>query len=280
MATKIAAISGGVDSVVLLDMLAQTAHTVVVAHVDHGIRDDSADDARFVRQLAARYGYVYQEKRLHLGAEASEEKAREERYAFLYILAKKYKADIITAHHGDDLAETVAINLHRGTGWRGLAVLAREGIERPLLAYSKQDLYGYAMKHHLEWVEDKTNRDKRYLRNRIRANLMVNMPDKVRQQLKVLRDRQVTLTKEVAAEEQALVRHNDSLRHFLTQVDHAAAVDILGTLITQETGLRPTRPQLERALIAVKTAKAGTMYQVGSGVSLRFESRVFSVEVV
>lgn len=280
MATKIAAISGGVDSVVLLDMLAKTKHAVIVAHVDHGIRDDSADDARFVRQLAKKYGYAYEEVQLHLGTEASEEKAREARYAFLYRLAKKHKADIITAHHGDDLAETVAINLHRGTGWRGLAVLAREGIERPLLAYSKQDLYGYAMKHGLEWVEDKTNRDKRYLRNRIRAQLMVKMPSAARQQLKALRDRQVALSKEVAAEEQALLGHTDSLRHLLTQVDHAAAADMLGTIIAQTTGMRPTRPQLERALIAVKTAKPGTLYQVGSGACLRFESRVFSVEVL
>lgn len=280
MAVIIAAISGGVDSAVLLHMLSKSSDTIIVAHVEHGIRDDSSEDARFVRQLANTYGYDYEEKRLGLGAEASEERAREERYAFLYGLVKKHGGVIVTAHHGDDLAETVAINLHRGTGWRGLAVLAREGIERPLLSYSKEQLYDYAMKHGLEWVEDKTNRDKRYLRNRIRARLYHAMSDTGRQELWTLRDRQVVLSREIAAEEQSILRQDPALRYLLTQVDGAVAADLLGTIIATKTGVRPTRPQLERALIAVKTAKPGAVHHVGSGATLRFKSRFFSVEVL
>lgn len=280
MAVKVAAISGGVDSAVLLHMLSKSSDTIIVAHVEHGIRDDSADDARFVRQLAKGYGFAYEETQLHLGADASEELAREARYDFLYALAKKHKAVIVTAHHGDDLAETVAINIHRGTGWRGLAVLGREGLERPLLSYSKQQLYDYAMKNRLEWVEDKTNRDRRYLRNRIRAQLTSNMSDMTRRQLKVLRDKQIALSVQIAAEEQGVLQHQDGLRHLLTQVDGVVATDLLGTLIMQKVGVRPTRPQLERALIAVKTAKPGAAHHVGSRACLRFKSRFFSVEVL
>lgn len=280
MTVKIAAISGGVDSVALLHMLSNSDDKIIVAHVNHGIRDDSAGDARFVRQLAHVYGYGYEEKELSLGEDASEEIARDARYEFLYSLAKKYKGAIITAHHADDLAETVAINLHRGTGWRGLAVLSRAGIERPLLAYSKQDLYAYAMKHRLEWVEDKTNRDRRYLRNQFRARLATTMSDDTRQQLKTLRDRQISLSAEIAKEEQDITAHNRALRYLLTQIDQSVAADMLGTYIAAKSQVRPTRPQLMRALMAVKTAKPGTVHHVGSGTSLRFESRFFSVEVL
>lgn len=274
------AVSGGVDSVVLLDMLAKKKVDAVVAHVDHGIRDDSADDARFVRQLAQQYGYEYREKALHLGPTASEERAREARYTFLYELAKEYGATIVTAHHGNDLVETIAINLHRGTGWRGLAVLSRKGTERPLLNYSKTELYAYAMTNKLEWVEDKTNRDRRYLRNQIRARISSVLSDDARRMLRELRDKQVALAGKIEEEVELLVSQRDNLRHMLTQVDQVVAIELLGAYIVMHVGVRPTRPQLERALIAVKTAKQGATCHVGSGVLLRFKSRVFSVEML
>ena len=70
------AVSGGVDSVVLLDMLSGTDHALIVAHVDHGIREDSAADARFVAGLAKRYGLPFVSTELGLGVQASEEQAR------------------------------------------------------------------------------------------------------------------------------------------------------------------------------------------------------------
>ncbi len=280
MAGYIAAVSGGVDSVVLLDMLVRANHEVVVAHVEHGMRDDSLDDARFVRALAEGYGCIYEEKSLNLGAGASEQKAREARYKFLFDLAKKHQAVIVTAHHGDDLAETVAINLTRGTGWRGLAVLNRQGIYRPLLSYSKNDLYEYAIKNHLEWVEDKTNSDHRYLRNRIRSRLRPRLTWHNRQALANLRDRQVALNKEIMMESKALLSQNNNLRYLITNVDMALGVELLGEVIVSATGVKPQRPQLERALIAVKTAKTGAAHHVGDKIMLRFTIRDFSVEVL
>ena len=102
---RVVAVSGGVDSVVLLDMLADEGVNIVVAHFDHGIRPDSAADAWFVKALAARYGVEYIGKREELGADASEELARERRYAFLHEVAQKHHAKLVTAHHLDDLIE-------------------------------------------------------------------------------------------------------------------------------------------------------------------------------
>ncbi len=280
MAVCIAAISGGVDSVVLLHMLSQGRDEIIVAHADHGIRDDSAADARFVRALAASYGYPYEEAQLQLGPSASEQQAREARYEFLFDVARPSGGVVITAHHGDDLLETVAINLARGTGWRGLAVLNRPGIERPLLGYSKADLYNYALKHQLEWVEDKTNHDMRYLRNKIRASLGARVPKKERLKLLDLRNQQVGLARQILAEQQPFLTQNLFTRHLLNQVNNEVAVELLGTYIEQQTGTRPTRPQLERALIAVKTAKPRTIHHVGAHVQLVFSTRALSVEVV
>lgn len=280
MSRILAAISGGVDSASLLHMLSGTQHKVIVAHVDHGIRPESAADARFVKALAESYGYPYVSTELHLGEKASEEQARAKRYEFLFRQAAEYSAEIMTAHHGDDLVETIAINLRRGTGWRGLAVLGRAGIRRPLLPFSKSEMYDYATKHRLEWVEDSTNTDRRYLRNDLRAHLSSRVSPEDRQTLKALRDAQLTLKQAIGVESAIVLALMEHRRHFLTQLDTATAVELLSEQIVQDSGTRPTRPQAERALLAIKTAKAGTRYEVGSGVTLGFTSRHFSVEVL
>ena len=280
MARYVAAVSGGVDSVVLLHMLVKSGHEVIVAHVEHGIRDDSVDDARFVRALAATYGCKYEQTSLGLGPHASEQQARQGRYDFLFRVATRYGADIATAHHGDDLAETIAINLARGTGWRGLAVLNRPGLYRPLLAYAKADLYDYALSEHLEWVEDKTNRSARYLRNRIRARLRPGLRPAERATLLDLRNRQVQLQALIAQEADAIFGQEQSVRYLLTHIDPHCAIELLGHRMQQLGGVRPQRPQLERALIAVKTAQAGSVYHVGSKIILKFTTRDFSVKVL
>ena len=115
------AVSGGVDSMVLLNLLQQQPDVqLTIAHFDHGIRTDSADDRRLVQAAARFYGLpvVYHEGQL--GADASEATARQARYEFLRTvrLVANAKA-IITAHHQDDVLETAILNMLRGTGRRG-----------------------------------------------------------------------------------------------------------------------------------------------------------------
>lgn len=167
------AISGGVDSVCLLDMVAKTFKDAnkrfLVAHADHGIRQNSDWDARFVVALAEKYGLKSKVKKLRLGAKASEGLARDKRYQYLKSL--KF-GPIVTAHHQDDLVETTILNLTRGTHRRGLISLkSDQHIVRPLLRASKLDLINYAVKNHLEWLEDETNVSPRYRRNRLRQKL-------------------------------------------------------------------------------------------------------------
>lgn len=189
--TYIVAVSGGVDSVVLLHKL--TSHTqnaapqlpstnpqppkYIVAHFDHGIREDSGSDAEFVKSLADNFGLIYELGKGNLGKGTSEATARDARYKFLRGVMKKHGADkIITAHHQDDVIESMVINMIRGTGARGLNPMSGSpDILRPLIHKTKQDLTDYAEEHGLVWHEDSTNMDEKYLRNYVRLRLMPNL---------------------------------------------------------------------------------------------------------
>lgn len=276
----ILAVSGGVDSVVLLDMLvcgAFPADGLVVAHFDHGIRSESAGDAEFVRELAEQYGLPFETKREELGAGASEELARDRRYAFLREVAKKHEAKIMTAHHADDVVETIAINLIRGTGWRGLAVLDSPDIERPLLGMTKMELLAYAKTHELQWREDATNTDTNYLRNAVRRRLQ-NLDEQSKQLLRAYHKRQLFLRKEVDNEAISLLGASPYSRYFFTGVHDTAALELLRAVLMRETGRGATRPQLARALLAIKTYGSGKRHEIAEGVTLRFTQTQFIVE--
>lgn len=269
----IVAVSGGVDSVVLLDKLSKTADRLIVAHFDHGIREGSSDDAAFVGALAEVYGTTFELGTATLGPDASEELARNHRYDFLYDVAARHDARIVTAHHLDDMVESIAINLTRGTGWRGLAVMNRQDIERPLLSMTKGDIYEYALQNKLEWVEDETNLTNAYLRNRVRQHTM-GLSNDIKQRLAELRDQQVVLSKEIQAEARGLV---SSSRHVITMIDEDAAVELLREQL-RKYGLGLPRPNLLRLLLAIKTARPGTVYQGGQGVEVSFTRRDFIVK--
>jgi tRNA(Ile)-lysidine synthase len=173
----VVAVSGGVDSVVLLDLLRMYPGVrVVVAHFDHGIRDDSHLDRAHVQALARRYRVPFVYDKGRLGAGASEADARTARYDFLRKAQAASEADaIVTAHHQDDVLETAIINLLRGTGRKGLSSLTSgEGIIRPLLDVPKSEIIDYAKRHRLQWREDSTNLSTDILRNRVRHELLPN----------------------------------------------------------------------------------------------------------
>ncbi len=229
--TKILAISGGVDSMVMLDIFARQDYSsgdirpqqnptdapdfpdqyspddIIVAHFNHGTRSSADDDLEFVKRTAHDHYHINQivTQTAHLGANVSEERARAERYEFLRQVAASasahnfaasspihttnhadtpFAASIYTAHHLDDLVESIAINLLRGTGWRGLAVLDTPGVCRPFLEaeylpkslrnyapFDKKALQKYAATFKIIYRQDPTNIEDYYLRNRVRTRL-------------------------------------------------------------------------------------------------------------
>ena len=301
----ILAVSGGLDSVMLLDIAVrrqrycqragQAAPRLVVAHVNHGIRPGSYHDALFVRRLAQQYGLSYREATLRLGSLASEAQAREGRYRFLRQVAAEYGGRIATAHHRDDVIETMLINLRRGTGWRGLAPMLPEAADthsytntsgelclpeggwpvastavwRPLLQMSRREIAQYAARHQLVYREDETNASDEYLRNRIRHTFAVMPPEdrqNITQQLWQLWQRQCQLRRAFDDEIARLLQLPQLAglqidRYMLLLAPEEVGVELLRELLLRQ-GERVTIPQAQRALIAVKTLGTGKRYIV------------------
>lgn len=270
----VVAVSGGVDSVVLLALLAkQYPGQLVVAHVDHGIRHDSANDTAFVRALATRYGLPCRSTALQLGKRASEAQAREGRYGFLRRLAKEYAAPIATAHHADDVIETIIINLLRGTGWRGLAVMGAADVYRPLVNRHKTELYEYALRHRLEWCEDYTNATDVYLRNRVRR-VTTRLSQSQKDALLAIWQQQHKLAAAINAELASRVTYQ---RYLYITIPPEVARELLRYTLLQR-GISQTRPQLDATLLAIKTARAGTVRPLNARAKMRFSHNMFSLE--
>jgi tRNA(Ile)-lysidine synthase len=171
--TYILGVSGGVDSMVLMHSLANMPGVnLVVAHFDHGIRKDSHLDRRHVQEQARKLGLPFIFDRAELGPNASEEMARIARYNFLHAARLAARADaIITAHHQDDLLETVLLQLLSGR--KAFSLLSSHPhVQRPMLHLPKHRLVEHAKSNDIEWREDPTNRDPRYTRNYIRHFIM------------------------------------------------------------------------------------------------------------
>jgi len=180
------AVSGGPDSVALLDILYTLKEDfgveLAVAHFDHGLRPESAADAEFVRELGTRYGLAVYVERGDVAARRAatglslEVAARVARYEFLRRLAGRTGAGrVALGHHGDDQAETLVMNFLRGTGVAGLKGIppVRDGLYvRPLLGLRRREIEAYCAARGLPVRHDPSNRDPVFLRNRVRRELI------------------------------------------------------------------------------------------------------------
>jgi tRNA(Ile)-lysidine synthase len=173
------AVSGGPDSVALLDLLHATREShqleLIVAHFDHGIHPESAAVAERVGELAASYDLACESGRAELGAAASETVARAARYAWLDATRRRRGAAIVlTGHHADDQAETILMRVLRGSGPAGLAAMAtrRGTLVRPLLPFTRTALGAYVNTRGLSAWCDPANEDRRHLRAWIRTDVL------------------------------------------------------------------------------------------------------------
>ncbi|WP_445738598.1 tRNA lysidine(34) synthetase TilS [Mariniflexile sp.] len=176
------AISGGIDSVVLTHLCHKIGLDIALAHCNFNLRGKESDaDEDFVLELAEDLELEVFIESFDTKAFAKDEKlsiqmaARELRYHWFLELTEQLKFDyVLTAHHADDNLETFFINLSRGTGLDGLLGIpeVNNHIVRPLLPFSKEDIESYAKKHQLKWREDSSNGSTKYLRNKLRHDVI------------------------------------------------------------------------------------------------------------
>ena len=184
------ALSGGLDSVVLLDTICKSQaanqnREIYAFHIHHGLQKPADDWLIFCERLAKKYKIHFDFRLLHLNTKEGnvEARARAARYEALADLCEEYGIeDLLLAHHQNDQAETVLLQLLRGAGVAGLSGMSvhkhiQAGsspliLKRPLLDQSRAELEAYAKQHKLKWIEDPSNQDRKYRRNAIRKDVI------------------------------------------------------------------------------------------------------------
>src|SRR5918993_543356 len=178
----LALVSGGPDSVAMLRAVVSLGGAPAVLHVDHGLRgEQSREDADFVRGLCARMGVACEVRRLRLdGGSNLQERAREARYRIAEEVADGLGLPTIaTGHTADDVAETVLMNLARGSGLRGLAGIPpmRGRVQRPLIEVTRREVLQYLHDLDQPYRTDPTNLMGKYARNRVRLEVLPVLQD-------------------------------------------------------------------------------------------------------
>ncbi len=174
------AVSGGVDSMVMLELCKKAGLFGVVLTINHGLREESKEEVEFVKSIANGYGYKTIIKNIDCNQYKKEQKVSTElaarllRYQFFDEVAKVEGLDyILLAHHLDDQVETMILRILRGTGVYGLRGIVDRGIYlHPLIEYTKNDIMGYATANNIEYRQDCTNDENIYRRNTIRNILL------------------------------------------------------------------------------------------------------------
>lgn len=273
------AVSGGADSTALLIAVAEAQREMhfnaVVLHVDHGLRPDSGDDARFVEALAARYRLPFFKLRARIRRrpqESLEMAARRTRLAFFARMTKQLGLNAIaTGHHADDVAETFILRMARGAGPEGLAGLKSIShvnsitFIRPLLSLRDADLRAFLKQRGEIWREDSTNADTSILRNKVRhvilpflrKNLDPHITEHLCKSAAILRG---DLTKSLKADSSKRASsHKDHSRHkapkkFTLKIEHATGYAIRH----EQIGKMPASCEMSRAKLKGRTLEIRT----------------------
>lgn len=180
----VVAVSGGPDSMALLHLLIRVKQaidiTVICAHVNHNVRKESDDELLFVEKFCMQHGVIFESMKIEdYGDDNFHNEARTKRYNYFKQVVHKYKAKyLFTAHHGDDLIETILMRITRGSTLRGYSGFSRllkmpdYTIVRPLIQVTKDEILKYDKQHKIKYVLDSSNQKDVYTRNRFRKYIV------------------------------------------------------------------------------------------------------------
>ena len=176
--TVVVATSGGPDSMCLLNLIKDTNKKIICAHVNHKLREESNEEAKMVKSYCTSNNITYEYFEITNYKGNTENYAREKRYKFFEKILKKYNSKyLLTAHHGDDLIETILMRIIRGNidnleGFKKLTKRDNYYIYRPLITKTKEDILNYCKTNNIKYALDKTNFEDTYTRNRIRKYIL------------------------------------------------------------------------------------------------------------
>ena len=177
-------ISGGPDSMCLLDLVTKYKESfhlkIIVAHINHGIRKESEEEASFVKKICEEKNVIFEYQKLVFKEKKNFEfQARKKRYQFFNEIVKKYQATfLLTAHHGDDLIETMLMRITRGSSLHGYSGFQNSTktknyiLLRPLIYATKQEIEEYNKKNKIEYRIDCSNQNQMFTRNRFRIHIL------------------------------------------------------------------------------------------------------------
>ncbi len=271
----VCAVSGGADSLALLALATAAGLRVTAAHVDHGLRGGSAAEADVVAGAAERFGAGFAPLTVHVEQGADlENRARTERHRALGELASS--RPVLTGHTADDQAETLVINLLRGAGPNGLGAM-RPGPTKPMLALRRSEAAELCRELDLDPIRDPSNRDLRFVRNRVRHEVLPLLDD--------IAGRDVTplLVRTTAHARAAFDELADQARAIdatctaeLREASPEIAASALRSWLRDAQGQPPSTAELTRAMAVVRHEAAATELSGGrrlarTGGRLRIE---------
>ncbi len=295
----VAAVSGGPDSLTLLDLLVRAGYQPLVAHFNHHIRPDADMDAVFVEQAARTRGCAFISGEALIVDQARDQKvsietaARQARYTFLFEVARRHQAAaVLVGHTADDQVETVLQHILRGSGLDGLQGMqavtflpdfsGHIPLVRPLLSFWRTEIEAYCQEQNLQPRTDSTNVDPHYNRNRIRAELIPYLESfnpQVKQRLyslaQIVNSAQQIIDPQVAAAETALVLERHADFWVLDRPDacreNAGVLDLV--IRRCAYALRPHAEDFRwelfiRARSAVQAGARSGRYELGDGVGV------------
>ena len=275
------AISGGMDSMLMLSMMAQDYEmrdNLVVAHYNHKMRPSADDDATFVKHWAEDvYNVPFYYGEAKPGEIKSEEQARNKRYAFLHRVAKETGGNILTAHHVNDMVETMAINVLRGTGWRGLSPFSDTRTHQFFFEFvhSKREILELADINQVVFRQDPTNTEDTSLRNRVREKI-APLDEEFFHHVWSAYIEQLELKDEIDGIIAKLLPKDGRYERawFIKQLDYKSALEILRAGLLK-IGISATRPQLMDFLMAIKNYAPEKKFNLPGGKMVTLHKTYF-----
>ena len=266
----VCAVSGGADSLALLVLAVAAGLEVTAIHVDHGLRPDSGDDAAVVAAAAEAHGAAFRSERVDIAAGSDlEARARDARWSVL-------GPDALTGHTADDQAETLLINLLRGAGLDGLAAMEPGG-RHPLLGIRRADTVALCAALGLEPVEDPSNRDPRFVRNRVRHELLPLMARISDRDIVPLLVRTSDIARSASNElHLAAAVIDPTSTSALAAAPPALAAVALRRWLTTADGYAPSAAEIERVLAVANGDVAGC--QLSRGRAVRRTKGILRIE--